>query len=96
VPEANFTQTYLTFLARVRALYPGQRQPIFVFTPWGWPSPTAPNSYYYPDAYADVVKARAALGDRDVFLVNTTGWVDYADVFPGCARPLQKGGGGGG
>ena len=81
--EASFTQTYLDFVERIRVMY--ATQPIFVFTPWGWPQPDGPNTYYYPNAYADVVAARHALGDEHVFLVNTTGWVDYSDVFPGYA-----------
>ena len=79
--EASFTQTYLGFVERIRTMY--ATQPIFVFTPWGWPQPDGPNTYYYPDAYVDVVAARHALGDEHIFLVNTTGWVDYSDVFPG-------------
>lgn len=81
--EASFTQTYLDFVERIRVMY--ATQPIFVFTPWGWPQPDGPNTYYYPNAYADVVAARHALGDENVSLVNTTGWVDYSDVFPGYA-----------
>ncbi|KAH9919117.1 SGNH hydrolase-type esterase domain-containing protein [Fomitopsis serialis] len=89
VPEANFTQTYLAFVERIRTMYPVE--PIFVFTPWGWPQPDGPNSYYYPNAYADVVAARHALGDEQVFLVNTTGWVDYSNVYPGNIHPNVEG-----
>ncbi|KAI0041665.1 hypothetical protein FA95DRAFT_1501133 [Auriscalpium vulgare] len=80
-----FVDTYLKFVARLRTIY--THQPIFVFTPWGWPQADGPNSYYYPGSYPKIVESRRALGDHQVFLVNTTGWVTYDDVFPDNTHP---------
>ncbi|KAJ3541786.1 hypothetical protein NM688_g6041 [Phlebia brevispora] len=80
VTATDFEQTYLSFVSRLRTIY--HEQPIFVFTPWGWPNPDGTISQYYPGSYERIVQARHALGDENVFLVNTTGWVTYADVFP--------------
>jgi hypothetical protein len=30
---------------------------------------------------------RKALGDKNIFLVDTTGWVTFADVFPDNVHP---------
>ncbi|EIM80236.1 uncharacterized protein STEHIDRAFT_68498 [Stereum hirsutum FP-91666 SS1] len=84
-----FVDTYLDFLARLRTVY--VHQPIFVFTPWGWPQPTGPNSFYYNGSYTEIVNERHAVGDKDVFLVNTTGWVSYEDVFPDNIHPTVEG-----
>ncbi|KAJ6564720.1 SGNH hydrolase-type esterase domain-containing protein [Mycena capillaripes] len=89
VDQAVFVSTYVDFLATVRKLYP--YQPFFLFTPWGWPNPDFPNAYYYPGAYEEVLAARQALGDNNMFLVNTTGWVTYADVFPDNLHPSVEG-----
>jgi len=95
VTQASFESVYLAFLERLRTeLYP--KQPIFVFTPWGWPQPTGPNSYYYSSpgpesAYVSIVNKRHELGDGNVFLVNTTGWVDYEDVFAANMHPTPAG-----
>ncbi|KAI0062962.1 hypothetical protein BV25DRAFT_1855253 [Artomyces pyxidatus] len=80
-----FVDTYLKFVARLRNIY--THQPIFVFTPWGWPQPEGPNSYYYDGRYAQIVDSRHTMGDQQIFLVNTTGWVTYADVFPDNNHP---------
>ncbi|EIN05193.1 hypothetical protein PUNSTDRAFT_107489 [Punctularia strigosozonata HHB-11173 SS5] len=89
VTDTGFFQVYDNFLTRLRTLYP--TQPVFVFTPWGWPQPDGPNSYYYETVYPEIVKARHDIGDRNVFLVNTTGWVTYEDVFPGNIHPSVAG-----
>ncbi|KAJ7101357.1 SGNH hydrolase-type esterase domain-containing protein [Mycena belliarum] len=89
VNQTVFVNTYIDFLARVRKLYP--TQPFFLFTPWGWPNPTGPNAYYYPGAYNSVLAARQALGDHNMFLVNTTGWITYEDVFPDNKHPSVEG-----
>ncbi|KAJ7716951.1 SGNH hydrolase-type esterase domain-containing protein [Mycena metata] len=89
VDQAVFVSTYIDFLATIRNLYP--HQPFFLFTPWGWPSPDGPNAFYYPGAYEAVLAARQSLGDNNMFLVNTTGWVTYADVFPDNLHPSVEG-----
>lgn len=84
-----FTQTFLTFIGRLRKLYP--RQPIFVFTPWGWPNADGTIGQYYPGTHASIVEDRRAEGDKNIFLVNTTGWVTFADVFPDNQHPNVEG-----
>ncbi|ETW80070.1 hypothetical protein HETIRDRAFT_322385 [Heterobasidion irregulare TC 32-1] len=84
-----FVDVYLKFLARLRTIY--EHQPILVFTPWGWPSADGPNSYYYDGRYSEIVDQRKTLGDHNVFLVNTTGWVTYEDVFPDNLHPSVAG-----
>ncbi|KAI0369516.1 SGNH hydrolase [Pilatotrama ljubarskyi] len=82
-------QTYNTFLTRLRGLYPAQ--PIFIFTPWGWPSADGSISYYYEGQYERIVKERHLAGDPNMFLVNTTGWVSWEDVFPANQHPNVAG-----
>ncbi|KAI0073215.1 SGNH hydrolase [Panus rudis PR-1116 ss-1] len=89
VPQDAFIQTYLDFLAHIRRLYPNK--PIFIFTPWGWPSADGTVSYYYPGAYEKIVNTRHTLGDKEVFLVDTTGWVTWHDVFPDNIHPNVPG-----
>ncbi|KDQ56035.1 hypothetical protein JAAARDRAFT_132916 [Jaapia argillacea MUCL 33604] len=89
VTAAAFTQTYLDFLTRLRTIY--LDQPIFVFTPWGWPSASGAIGYYYPGVYQNVVDARHAIGDQNVFLVNTTGWVTWDDVYAANQHPNPAG-----
>ncbi|KAJ7887298.1 SGNH hydrolase-type esterase domain-containing protein [Mycena olivaceomarginata] len=89
VDQALFVSTYTDFLATLRKLYP--HQPFFLFTPWGWPNPDGPNAFYYPGAYEAVLAARQSLGDTNMFLVNTTGWVTYADVSPDSLHPSVAG-----
>ncbi|KAJ7037332.1 hypothetical protein C8F04DRAFT_1331828 [Mycena alexandri] len=79
----------LTFWPQFEKLYP--HQPFFLFTPWGWPNPDGPNAFYYEGAYEEVLAARQSLGDNNMFLVNTTGWVTYADVFPDNLHPSVEG-----
>ncbi|CAL1698479.1 unnamed protein product [Somion occarium] len=89
VTQAAFIETFLNFLSRLRTIY--HTQPIFVFTPWGWLNAGGTVSQYYPDAYQQIVDGRHRLGDRNVFLVNTTGWVTFADVFPDNQHPNVAG-----
>ncbi|OCH89034.1 hypothetical protein OBBRIDRAFT_794699 [Obba rivulosa] len=84
-----FTQTYLEFLSRLRTIY--HTQPFLIFTPWGWPQSDGTVSYYYQGRYEEIVNTRHALGDHDTFLVNTTGWVTYEDVFPDNMHPTIAG-----
>ncbi|PIL25732.1 hypothetical protein GSI_11482 [Ganoderma sinense ZZ0214-1] len=51
-----FVQTFQTFLGRLRGLYPAA--PLFVFTPWGWPSADGSISYYYDGQYERIVRDR--------------------------------------
>ncbi|KAF8207823.1 SGNH hydrolase-type esterase domain-containing protein [Mycena galopus ATCC 62051] len=89
VTDAEFIQVYTDFITRLRTIYP--RQPIFVFSPWGWPNPDGTVSQYYVGDYQKIVDLRHARGDENVFLVNTTGWVTYADVFPANQHPTVPG-----
>ncbi|KAK6987470.1 SGNH hydrolase [Favolaschia claudopus] len=90
VPQSLFVSTYIDFLTRIRKeLYP--TQPFFLFTPWGWPQPSGPNAYYYDGAYQEVLDARKSMGDDNLFLVNTTGWVGYEDVFLDNLHPSVEG-----
>ncbi|EIW56391.1 SGNH hydrolase [Trametes versicolor FP-101664 SS1] len=84
-----FVQTYQNFLTRLRGLYPVQ--PIFVFTPWGWPNADGSINYYYDGQYERIVQERHVMGDRKTFLVNTTGWVSWEDVFPDNQHPNVAG-----
>jgi len=89
ITESSFVQTYLGFLKNVRSIY--RTQPLLIFTPWGWPQPDDTVSYYYPDAFQEILDSRLALGDHNSFLVNTTGWVTFQDVFPDNMHPTVAG-----
>ncbi|KDR80379.1 hypothetical protein GALMADRAFT_223262 [Galerina marginata CBS 339.88] len=89
VTDDQFVQVYVDFLTRIRKLYP--RQPIFALTPWGWPNADGNVYYYYDGQYQRVLDARKALGDNNMFLVNTTGWVTWEDVFPDSLHPTVAG-----
>ncbi|KAH9851249.1 SGNH hydrolase [Lenzites betulinus] len=80
-----FVKTYEDFLVRLRKLYP--TQPVFVFTPWGWPNADGSIGYYYDGQYERIVQDRNLAGDHNTFLVNTTGWVSWEDVFPDNQHP---------
>ena len=54
VTADGFIQVYLSFLSKLRTIY--HDQPIFVFTPWGWPNPDGTINYYYPGAYESIVE----------------------------------------
>ncbi|TFY50106.1 hypothetical protein EVG20_g11715 [Dentipellis fragilis] len=70
---------------------PGNRDTATTFTPWGWPQPNGTVEYYLQGCYEDVVNTHHALGDHNIFLVNTTGWVTYADIFPDNSHPTVTG-----
>ncbi|KAL0564459.1 hypothetical protein V5O48_017587 [Marasmius crinis-equi] len=89
VTADEFVKVYEDFLVRLREINP--HQPIFVFTPWGWPNPDGTSSFYYDGQYQKIVDARHAIGDTNVFLVNTTGWVSFDDVFPENVHPNVPG-----
>ncbi|KAJ7064428.1 SGNH hydrolase-type esterase domain-containing protein [Mycena belliarum] len=85
VTATEFVKVYTDFVGRLRTIY--KHQPIFVFTPWGWLHPDGTTSRYYDGQYQKIVDTRHAAGDKNVFLVDTTGWLSYADVFPGNGHP---------
>ncbi|KIK66418.1 hypothetical protein GYMLUDRAFT_38208 [Collybiopsis luxurians FD-317 M1] len=89
VSDTEFIQVYTNFLIHLRTLYP--HQPIFVFTPWGWPNADGSISQYYQGQYQIIVEQRHKVGDEQVFLVNTTGWVTWDDVFPDNQHPTVSG-----
>ncbi|PPQ89241.1 hypothetical protein CVT25_001320 [Psilocybe cyanescens] len=98
VTNDQFVQEYSDFLVKIRKLYP--YQPLFLFTPWGWPNSDGNVYYYYDGQYQRVLDARRvlradifrnALGDKNVFLVNTTGWITWEDVFPDSLHPTVAG-----
>ncbi|CCM00131.1 uncharacterized protein FIBRA_02158 [Fibroporia radiculosa] len=89
VTASSFYETYIDFLARIRLIYPVQ--PMFIILPWGWPSADAPPAPYYVGIYQEVVEYRQSVGDRNVYLVNATGWIDYSDVFPSNLHPTVEG-----
>jgi len=89
VTDAAFVQVYSNFLVRLRTIY--THQPIFVFTPWGWPNADGTISQYYQGQYQIIVDQRHSIGDDQVFLVNTTGWVTFEDVFPANQHPTVAG-----
>ncbi|CAA7261999.1 unnamed protein product [Cyclocybe aegerita] len=85
----QFVQVYSDFLERLRKVYP--KQPIFIFTPWGWPNEDAPTYYYYPGQYEKIVNTRKAKGDKNIFLVDTIGWVGMSDVYSDNKHPNVEG-----
>ncbi|KAH9478743.1 hypothetical protein JR316_0009203 [Psilocybe cubensis] len=89
ITNDQFVQVYNDFLVKIRALY--SSQPLFLFTPWGWPTSDGNVYYYYDGQYQRVLDARNALGDNNVFLVNTTGWITWEDVFPDSLHPTPAG-----
>jgi len=89
VTAEAFTNVFLSFLGRLRTIYP--HQPIMVFTPWGWPNADGSINQYYPGVHASIVEKQKERGDRNIFLVNTTNWVTWADVFPDNQHPNVEG-----
>ncbi|KAI0742982.1 SGNH hydrolase-type esterase domain-containing protein [Daedaleopsis nitida] len=89
VTADDFVETYATFLTRLRGPYPVQ--PFFIFTPWGWPNADGSVNYFYDGQYERLVTQRHLMGDRATFLVNTTGWVTWDDVFPDNMHPNVPG-----
>ncbi len=63
---------------------------------WGWPQPDGSVGYYYVGSYQQIVSMRYRWSNRNltppilihssqdpnVHLVDTSGWVTYADIFP--------------
>ncbi|KII90254.1 hypothetical protein PLICRDRAFT_40459 [Plicaturopsis crispa FD-325 SS-3] len=88
VSSSTFVQTYNTFLDQLRQIYVDQ--PIFVFSPWGWPGPTGVG-YYYQGDYQQIVSTRQQQGDQNIYLVDTTGWVTYNDIFHDNLHPTVAG-----
>ncbi|KAK7448419.1 hypothetical protein VKT23_013682 [Stygiomarasmius scandens] len=89
VTDDGFVEVYMDFLQRLRTIY--HHQPIFVFTPWGWPNADGTISQYYEGLHQKIVQMRHEIGDKQVFLVNTTGWVTWDDVFPDNVHPNVPG-----
>ncbi|KAF9472634.1 SGNH hydrolase [Pholiota conissans] len=89
ISNEQFVQVYSDFIERLRALNP--KALIFVFTPWGWPNADGSIGFYYPGQYETIVNDRKAKGDKNIFLVDTTGWVSWADVFPDNQHPNVAG-----
>ncbi|KIJ61724.1 hypothetical protein HYDPIDRAFT_31055 [Hydnomerulius pinastri MD-312] len=89
VTSSAFYQTYINFLAKIRLIYPVQ--PLFIILPWGWPSADGPPSPYYVGIYEQVVNYRTSFGDKNIYLVNATGWIDYSDVYPANLHPTVEG-----
>ncbi|KAJ7068673.1 SGNH hydrolase-type esterase domain-containing protein [Mycena amicta] len=89
VTASQFVQVYSDFLTRLRTIYPDQ--PIFVFTPWGWPNADGSVAQYYQGQYQEIVSQRQVAGDANIFIVDTTGWVTFADVFPDNGHPTVAG-----
>ncbi|KAG8861737.1 hypothetical protein FRB96_002695 [Tulasnella sp. 330] len=89
ISPTAFEETYLSFVTRLRELYP--IQPLFILNPWGWPAADGTTSYYYPGVYQDVVAKRNAAGDKHVYLIDTVGWVDFDDLFPANQHPTPEG-----
>ncbi|KAK0200765.1 SGNH hydrolase-type esterase domain-containing protein [Desarmillaria ectypa] len=86
VSASQFVQVYLAFIKRLRQYYPNQ--PIFVFTPWGWPQPNGSVGYYYVGSYQQIVSQSQ---DPNVHLVDTSGWVAYGDIFSDNLHPTVAG-----
>ncbi|KAF9045086.1 SGNH hydrolase-type esterase domain-containing protein, partial [Panaeolus papilionaceus] len=89
VPPEDFTKVYLDFISKIRKI--NSRAPIFVLTPWGWPNADGNVYYYYDGVYKDIVSKRRALGDRNIYLVDATGWVSWDDIFPDNGHPNVPG-----
>ncbi|KAG2005506.1 hypothetical protein CC2G_001907 [Coprinopsis cinerea AmutBmut pab1-1] len=86
----DFTKVYQEFLDKLRKIN-GPRAHIFIFTPWGWPNADGNTYYYYEGVYEAIVKSRRAKGDRNIHLVDTTGWVTWDDVFHDNVHPNVPG-----
>ncbi|TFK19639.1 SGNH hydrolase [Coprinopsis marcescibilis] len=89
VTNDDFVKVYSEFLDKIRELNP--RSQIFIFTPWGWPNADGNTYYYYQGQYERIVNLRKEKGDRSVHVVDTTGWVSFADVFPDNVHPNVEG-----
>jgi len=89
VTNDDFIQTYITFIARLRELYPSQ--PIFVSHSWGRAYENKPVEPYYEGVYNDVVEKRKALGDENIHLIDARGWCSWSDLYPDNRHPHPKG-----
>jgi len=47
--------------------------------------------YYYDGRYAEIVQKRKKLGDKQIYLVDTTGWVGWDDVYHDNTHPNEQG-----
>jgi hypothetical protein len=47
-------------------------------SPWGYPEPQGVVPYFNAEDSAVL----AGVNDKNVFLVNGTGWIEYGDTFP--------------
>lgn len=89
VPAADFANTLSDFITHLRTVYP--KQPLFVFTPWGWSNGESPFGIYYQGVYASVVDKKVAAGDKRIYLVDTTGWLQQNGVYPNDGHPNPLG-----
>ncbi|KAK0481279.1 SGNH hydrolase-type esterase domain-containing protein [Armillaria novae-zelandiae] len=86
VSASQFVQIYLAFIQHLRQYYPDQ--PIFVNLQRGWPQPNGSVSYYYIRSYQQIVSMSQ---DPNVHLIDMSGWVGYADIFPDNSHPNVAG-----
>ncbi|KAB5589215.1 GDSL-like lipase acylhydrolase domain containing protein [Ceratobasidium theobromae] len=89
ISGTDFASQLSSFITHLRTLYP--QQPVFVFTPWGWSDGTSQFWPYYDGVYASVVNAKVAAGDQNIFVVNTTGWLQTNGVYPNDGHPNPVG-----
>jgi len=82
VPVEEFTETYKKFVDLLREKY-YKEQPIFIFTNWGKFKETGALRSYYdnPSPYHAVQEYRTGLGDKNVFVVDTHGWIGSSELF---------------
>jgi hypothetical protein len=69
-------QTYIDFLHQLRSIYP--TQPIFVMSMFGLAKPTGVMPYFDEEDFKTV----ASVNDKNVHLLNATGWISVGDTFP--------------
>ncbi|KAG8998016.1 hypothetical protein FRB94_010776 [Tulasnella sp. JGI-2019a] len=89
ITDSAFEEVYAIFLANLRKLYP--TQPIFINQPWAWPLSDGTFGYFYQGVYQTVVANRNAAGDKHVYYIDMTGWLDYDDVYPDNLHPTPEG-----
>jgi len=92
VPRGDLLQTYITFLAHLRFLYP--HQPIVAMELWGRPNfgdKENPWTYFYPGMVTEAVNERKELGDKKIWVVDTKGWFTEDDWSKENGHPNDAG-----